>query len=1534
MKKLQFILTGLCLLITLPLLADNYSLNFDGDDDYVDCGQPQYDNLGSSDYFTIEFYVKVDGINQGRIFSYFPSSGDDSFALQCTYWDGDIGVNYSRSVGGPNAPYVAVVFNNVVLNQWYHIKSVYNNGILELFVDENLVDNSIYYGGEASSGINSTLLFGMLGLEPNERFSGLLDNLKIIGEIETDIIGYWNFNEGTGNIAYDSTINGNNGTIYGATWSTDVPPAIMFPWLLSPYNNSGNISTDTEFIWTEVDSAASYQIQVSPDSSFYTTTIDEIVISDTTYSATGLSNLTDYYWKVRAMSITDTSYWSETFSFITEYDDNEYSLSFDGIDDYVDCGDILNDLVLPASFQIYFKLNSSETKTLFITDNGNGTNYNGYWINASTSKIAVSYGDGEWAGNGERRSGLADVDLTLDVWYSITCVVRGPQDMSIYLNDTSLDVTYEGSGGDIHYTTDPFKIGVRHSVTHDPIYFDGLLDELRIWDIALNATQVESNYNISLNGDETGLVAYWKFNEGTGSTLYDSTINSNNGSIYGATWSTDSPFNITADFTADQISGYVPLTVNFIDQSTTPDSIVSWEWDFDNDGTIDSYAQNPQWIYTDPGIYTVSLTVSDGSSKATDTEIKEDYITVYEEQNYSVNFDYMDGYASSDASSQTIFQDVSSFSVEVWYKNPGIVSGPNSGYTSWGAIITNYRRLGGGDPYNNFALYMHSNVQPNPGKVSFLGALSNEQLDDDEWHHIAGVYDNDNGIAYLFVDGVLNDSNNASDDFLSSYNKLYINNWAPFAGESHMDCDVAAVRITDGVRYQSNFNPSFPLTPENNSIVALGFCAGGGTVLNDLSVNGNNFTLYDGYTWNTDVPPIEQEMLSLPTDVSGAPGSSVSIPLTFNNTDSVGIEGIEATISFDETILGFMSATLSGGVLENENYSIQANAISDSVISIWIYANGELFNGEGVIAFIAFNVDPNANCGQTTVLEFTQSVLNENPINADNGLFTVAMNASLSLPTDISASNGDSVSIPLILENPDCIGLEGIETTISFDETILNPIGATLTGGVLENQNYGIQINIVGDTLLTIWIYANGDLFTGDGIISFLNFEVDPNAINGQTSDLNFTFAEINEYPVDTTNGLFTVVGIYDIFGNIVYFSNDNPIEHTLVNFDNSKYQVFTDPDGDYEFLEIPYGNYISFASKGDDLGGLSSMDASRIARYGVGLYSLTDYEIIAADVSLNATVSPLDASRVARYGVGLIDELNDDNIHWVFAADSVNSSSWPPIYYETFKYYTPLNTDMTNEDFVGVRLGDVTGNWAPSKKKSIEGTKDISAILPEVTGAPTDTVTVTLDVFGLENLEGMDITITFNEQVIDALDATINGGILENENFGYQVNTNNDNEIILWIYALGDPYSGSGTVAFIDFEVVGEIDDSTDIAFTHFDVNEVDFLNNTEDGSLVVTSYSINEIDIPKEIFLGQNYPNPVKSNTEIYFGLTKKSEVDINIYNLKGQLIEMVIQGSFDPGYHSVNYSIKNLPNGIYFYKMSVDGVDKEIRKMVLLK
>jgi len=82
-----------------------------------------------------------------------------------------------------------------------------------------------------------------------------------------------------------------------------------------------------------------------------------------------------------------------------------------------------------------------------------------------------------------------------------------------------------------------------------------------------------------------------------------------------------------ADFTLDTTIGYEPLIVNFADLSTQGSGIIDeWYWDF-GDGN-NSALQNPFYEYISPGIYTVSLTVTDANDSI-DTEIKVDYITVF-----------------------------------------------------------------------------------------------------------------------------------------------------------------------------------------------------------------------------------------------------------------------------------------------------------------------------------------------------------------------------------------------------------------------------------------------------------------------------------------------------------------------------------------------------------------------------------------------------------------------------------------------------------------------------------------------------------------------------------------------------------------------------------------------------------------------------------------------------------------------------------------------------------------------------------------
>jgi len=79
-----------------------------------------------------------------------------------------------------------------------------------------------------------------------------------------------------------------------------------------------------------------------------------------------------------------------------------------------------------------------------------------------------------------------------------------------------------------------------------------------------------------------------------------------------------------ADFEAEPTYGSPPLTVQFTDLSESETPITSWNWDFNNDGIVDSEEQNPQWIYNENGSYSVALTISDGNLE--DTKVKIDYI--------------------------------------------------------------------------------------------------------------------------------------------------------------------------------------------------------------------------------------------------------------------------------------------------------------------------------------------------------------------------------------------------------------------------------------------------------------------------------------------------------------------------------------------------------------------------------------------------------------------------------------------------------------------------------------------------------------------------------------------------------------------------------------------------------------------------------------------------------------------------------------------------------------------------------------------
>ncbi len=83
---------------------------------------------------------------------------------------------------------------------------------------------------------------------------------------------------------------------------------------------------------------------------------------------------------------------------------------------------------------------------------------------------------------------------------------------------------------------------------------------------------------------------------------------------------------LSANFTADTLIGSIPFSVSFTDGSYTVNNIISWNWDFENDGIVDSDLQNPIFTIENEGQYSISLTVEDDLGNI-DSVIKMNYIT-------------------------------------------------------------------------------------------------------------------------------------------------------------------------------------------------------------------------------------------------------------------------------------------------------------------------------------------------------------------------------------------------------------------------------------------------------------------------------------------------------------------------------------------------------------------------------------------------------------------------------------------------------------------------------------------------------------------------------------------------------------------------------------------------------------------------------------------------------------------------------------------------------------------------------------------
>ena len=222
-----------------------YSLNLDAEDNVL------FNNFNLDDKsFTIQIWFKTDFSN-GDIFrnSFIDENSDvNRYYLR---FEGNGQLHFDlNNLGAPipwpsggNIIYLQTdeSFND---NKWHMASVVFDNQEKKcyLYVDGvNRSSQELQNISISSSYNNAALNVGSSG------FSGFIDEFsfwhKALSESEIlssfscvqtlqeeELVGYWNFNDDSGNTVYDLSVNGNHGTIYGTTYSDDVPENILY-WL-------------------------------------------------------------------------------------------------------------------------------------------------------------------------------------------------------------------------------------------------------------------------------------------------------------------------------------------------------------------------------------------------------------------------------------------------------------------------------------------------------------------------------------------------------------------------------------------------------------------------------------------------------------------------------------------------------------------------------------------------------------------------------------------------------------------------------------------------------------------------------------------------------------------------------------------------------------------------------------------------------------------------------------------------------------------------------------------------------------------------------------------------------------------------------------------------------------------------------------------------------------------------------------------------------------------------------------------------------
>jgi hypothetical protein len=357
--------------------------------------------------------------------------------------------------------------------------------------------------------------------------------------------------------------------------------------------------------------------------------------------------------------------------------------------------------------------------------------------------------------------------------------------------------------------------------------------------------------------------------------------------------------------------------------------------------------------------------------------------------------------------------------------------------------------------------------------------------------------------------------------------------------------------------------------------------------------------------------------------------------------------------------------------------------------------------------------------------------------------------------------------------------------------------------------------------------------------------------------------------------------------------------------------------------------------------------------------------------VSGNGTISSFDAALVLQYSVGIRHHFpvgyrpGSDTVDWAFRPSS--------------RSYTPLQSSQSDQNYVSILYGDVSGNWSgdflvtqlvdkkPTALFSINVAKDENTeVLKSLTSTHRETsltaiqdkskmknndfaqplensidpkqgissmnakilshqIVFPVEIKDTKNLLSTDLQICYNPEHLRPINMktseTTKDFMIAGADYGG-----------LLRIAIAGTQKLNGNLKLLDvsFEVKGE----EDLASPEI---KVDWLIVNEGDDKPITDGVMAETE-PYQLFLLKSQPNPFVNEISLHYSLLKESKVMINVYNSCGQVVKTLVDEVKKSGDYYISWNgrddkEKTQPNGIYFIRMDV-GSRKFEKKVILVK